>query len=92
MPIYVYECERCDWEEEVILPSPQERVCPSCGRQLRRIISGASIIIAGNPGPKLKTRVNLDDELQKQGRKAPLFRSEEAKDKCRWALKKHSLG
>ena len=92
MPIYVYECRVCGWEEETVLPTPSERTCPGCGRQLRRVMSAANVIIAGNPGPKLKTRVNLDDELQKQGMKAPLFRSDEAKDKARWALKKHSLG
>lgn len=91
MPIYVYECEHCG-QLEAILPSPQDMVCLDCGRQLRRRPTAASIIIAGNMGPKLRTRVNLDDELQKQGMSAPLFRSDEAKDKARWALKKHSLG
>jgi hypothetical protein len=39
-------------------------------------------------GPKLRNRVALDDELKKQGMSSPLFRSEEIKDQCRWALKK----
>lgn len=92
MPIYVYECEKCGTHQEGITSFLEYLTCVNCGRQMKRVPAAASIVIAGNPGPKLKTRVNLDDELQKQGMKAPLFRSEEAKDKCRWALKKHSLG
>lgn len=91
MPIYEYECRECGVTEEII-STVWDRACQICGRQMKRLISPASIIIAGNPGPKLKTRVNLDDELQKQGMKAPLFRSDEAKDKARWVLKKHSMG
>jgi hypothetical protein len=39
-------------------------------------------------GPKLKTRINLDDELKKQGFSTPLFPSDEAKEYCRWATTK----
>jgi hypothetical protein len=91
MPMYCYECE-CGNEVEAILPKPEDLSCGLCGRQLRQVMAPAAIIIAGNPGPKLKTRVNLDDELNRQGFKAPLFKSEEAKDKARWVLKKHSIG
>jgi putative FmdB family regulatory protein len=91
MPIYEFECRACGVTEEII-STAWDRACRICGRQMKRLMSTASIIIAGNPGPKLRTRVNLDDELQKEGMNAPLFRSDEAKDKARWALKKHSLG
>lgn len=90
MPIYDFECRACGYSEEVI--NTEFVTCPNCGRQMKRVPSVASIVIAGNPGPKLKTRVNLDDELRRQGVKTPLFRSEEAKDKARWHLKKLSIG
>jgi len=58
---------------------------------MARVPSASAIIIAGNMGPKLRTRVNLDDELKVQGFNAPLFRSEELKDKVRWRLKKEGV-
>ena len=91
MPIYTYECV-CGHSLDVLLRELIEINCECCGEKLRRIIAPVNFHIAGNPGPKIKTRVNLDDELKRQGMKAPLFKSEEAKDKARWALKKHSLG
>jgi hypothetical protein len=54
-------------------------------------MSAAKIHIAGNPGPKLRTRVNLADEMEKQGFHAPFFKSPEAKDKARWLLKKTGI-
>lgn len=89
MPIYEFECRSCGYSEETI--NVEFVTCPTCGRQMKRVISAASIVIAGNPGPKLRTRVALDDELRRQGAKTPLFRSEEAKDKARWHLKKLSI-
>jgi hypothetical protein len=47
--------------------------------------------MSGNMGPKLRTRVALSDELEKQGISAPLFSSDLAKDKARFILKKEGI-
>jgi hypothetical protein len=71
--------------------APLDKVSCHCGSNAIRIPSAASIVIAGNAGPKLRTRVALSDELEKQGIAAPLFSSDLGKDKARWLLKKEGV-
>jgi len=52
------------------------------------LLSPVSIVIAGNIGPKLRNRVELSDELERQGFSAPLFKDDLHKDMSRWALNK----
>ena len=84
MPVFDYECPNCGTEK-----TSWERVeiC-DCGSKMRKLPPVVRAIISGNPGPKIKTRVNLDDELRREGFSAPLFKSEETKDQARWMLKK----
>ncbi len=91
MPIFDYKCINATCSrvvEALVMATGEAPVCPSCGALTRKIPSRASIIISGNMGPKLRTRVALDDELKKQGYSTPLFKSEQSKDKAKWALKK----
>ena len=88
MPIYEFFCQSCGIEYSGLCKIGESKNCPTCGSKGRRLASAAAIVIAGNMGPKLKTRVNLDDELKKQGFSTPLFPNNEAKEFCRWATKK----
>lgn len=92
MPIYEFSCQACsDVVEQIVPVGTGLMTCPSCGGIATRIPSRCSIIIEGNMGPKLRTRVALDDELKKQGISAPLFSSELGKDKARYRLKKEGI-
>jgi len=88
VPIYEFECAKCNSRTSLLCSVGGRGICPSCGKEMKRLQSAAAIIIAGNMGPKLRTRVALDDEMKKQGFSSPLFSSELRKDKCRWLLKK----
>ena len=91
MPIYEFYCQTCNNLVERLSPRNLDRVTCRCGSSAIRIPSKASIVIAGNAGPKLRTRVALSDELEKQGIVAPLFSSDLGKDKARWLLKKEGI-
>ena len=92
MPIYEFHCQTCNEVVEQLCPMGEDdkAVC-RCGSIATRIPSMASIVISGNIGPKLRTRVALSDELDKQGISAPLFSSDLAKDKARYILKKEGI-
>ena len=85
MPIYEFQCEKCR--------QTFEEVCAvgggatHCGFPATRLLSAFGIAIAGNMGPKLRNRVELSDELDRQGFSAPLFKDDLHKDMSRWALK-----
>jgi putative FmdB family regulatory protein len=91
MPIYEFYCQTCETKLEQLCFAPLDKVACRCGSSAIRIPSMASIVIAGNAGPKLRTRVALSDELEKQGMTAPLFSSDLGKDKARWLLKKEGI-
>lgn len=91
MPIYEFNCQTCGTIVEQLCFAPLDKVTCRCGSNAIRIPSKASIVIAGNAGPKLRTRVALSDELEKQGIAAPLFSSDLGKDKARWLLKKEGV-
>ena len=91
MPIYEFTCQTCGTTMEQLCFAPLDKVTCHCGSNAIRIPSVASIVIAGNAGPKLRTRVALSDELEKQGLAAPLFSSDLGKDKARWLLKKEGV-
>lgn len=91
MPIFDFECPVCSWrEEDKIVSSANKRlVCERCGSKMLPLPPLVNYSLKGaNIGPKIKNRVALDDELRRQGKGAPLFRSEETKDFARWALKR----
>ena len=89
MPVYEFECIKCGLREDYLLQVGG--TVSHCSIPMRRLLSPAAIVIPGNMGPKLKTRVALDDELKKNGFTTPLFSSPEAKDFSRWALKKEGI-
>jgi putative FmdB family regulatory protein len=91
MPVYEFECPRCEAAYAALCKVDGSQVCPMCGAIGKRLMSAANIVMPGNMGAKLKTRVNLSDELDRQGISAPLFSSPEKKDRARWALKKEGL-
>ena len=91
MPIYEFSCQACGTTMEQLCFAPLDKVTCRCGSNAIRILSVVSIVIAGNAGPKLRTRVALSDELEKQGIAAPLFSSDLGKDKARWFLKKEGI-
>ena len=92
MPIYEFSCQTCETVSEYLLPNAYDKaVCVVCGNEATRIPSACVPITKGNIGPKLRTRVALDDELKRQGVSAPLFKSELGKDKARWLLKKEGI-
>jgi putative FmdB family regulatory protein len=91
MPIYEFYCQTCNNLVEQLSPRDVDEIACCCGSSAVRIPSKASIVIAGNAGPKLRTRVALSDELEKQGIVAPLFSSDLGKDKARWLLKKEGI-
>lgn len=91
MPIYEFYCQTCETKlEQLCLRFIDTTTC-RCGSKATRIPSKVSIIVSGNAGPKLRTRVALSDELEKQGIVAPLFSSDLGKDKARWLLKKEGI-
>jgi len=91
MPIYEFECPGCGYYKSELCGLGATHRCSSCGEEMKRLMSAVSVIVSTNPGPKLKTRVALDDELGRQGFNAPLFKSEEAKDVTRWRLRKEGI-
>jgi putative FmdB family regulatory protein len=92
MPLYEFSCQTCKTVSEHLLPIAYDKVvCGVCGNMATRIPSACATITKGNIGPKLRTRVALDDELKRQGISAPLFKSELGKDKARWLLKKEGI-
>ena len=95
MPIYEFVCERCGRRSEGIFRVFRSSLlvdpCKVCGGRQVKVPSAVSISIAGNAGPKLRTRVGLSDELGRLGLKAPLFGSEEKKEKARWVLRKSGV-
>jgi len=92
MPFFDFECVVCKRTWEDIVPANGGvSSCPHCGRNGVRLPPLVSIVVAGNMGPKLKNRVNLDTELKRQGFSAPLFKSEEAKDKARFVMRKEMV-
>jgi len=52
MPIYEYECTRCDavFEEEAPITAPPRQRCPQCRGKVRRLISGGSGILFKGSG------------------------------------------
>lgn len=91
MPCYEFECPACFNTTEVIASINSDPPSCSCGTEMFKVLSTCAIIISENIGRKLKTRVNLDNELKKQGFDSPLFSNETEKDKAKWALKKEGL-
>ena len=92
MPIYEFHCQTCnDVLERICHFGEGDSITCHCGSKATRIPSRVSVVIAGNIGPKLRTRVALSDELEKQGISAPLFSSDLGKDKARWLLKKEGI-
>ena len=89
MPIYEFECSKCFRRRSGIYRIGELESC--CGRTMKKLPGAAAIIIPGNMGGKLRTRVALDDELRTQGYDPPLFSSPERKDQWRWALKKEGV-
>jgi putative FmdB family regulatory protein len=49
MPLYEWQCERCELTFEVLAPLSASRMkshrCPDCGRQARRVISAVSFSV-----------------------------------------------
>ena len=88
MPIYEFLCPECQKLFEEVCAVGEGRKCKSCNVSAIRLLSAVSVVIPGNIGPKLRTRVALSDELEKQGFSAPLFKDDLAKDQSRWALNK----
>jgi len=51
MPTYVYECTRCgEFEQQQSISEPALGRCPSCGGEVRRLISGGSGFLVKTPG------------------------------------------
>ncbi len=50
MPIYEYECTVCSERREYLQRFSDEplKVCPSCGGELKRLISNSSFILKGS--------------------------------------------
>ncbi|HOK76466.1 MAG TPA: zinc ribbon domain-containing protein [Verrucomicrobiota bacterium] len=51
MPTYEYECESCGdrFEKRQNMSDPRVKVCPKCGRPVRRLIgAGAGLIFKGS--------------------------------------------
>lgn len=50
MPIYEYKCKNCEhvFEKFQSVNDDPERVCPSCGGEVRRLFSPAGIIFKGS--------------------------------------------
>lgn len=50
MPIYEYECTKCNKINEIIQKFSDEPLknCPICGGELRKLISQSSFILKGN--------------------------------------------
>lgn len=90
MPLFDFKCPDCNHKiEEIIgLEKAHSVDCPFCGGKMSRQFGAPSIIIAGNPGPKIKTRPALAKELRKQGFNSPLFSSREHEDRTDWTLKR----
>lgn len=91
MPIYEYQCPGCGYYKSELCGFEMVQKCSSCGEEMKKLMSAVAVIVSSNPGPKLKTRVSLDDELRRQGFEAPLFKNEETKDITRWRLNKEGV-
>ena len=52
MPLYDYECTKCDhvFEEEAPITAPARQRCPRCRGKVKRLISGGSGILFKGSG------------------------------------------
>jgi putative FmdB family regulatory protein len=52
MPTYEYECKECDHHFEVFQSMSDEpiKICPECGKEVRRLIFGGVGVIFKGPG------------------------------------------
>ncbi|KKK61447.1 hypothetical protein LCGC14_3014260 [marine sediment metagenome] len=91
MPIFDFECPSCKRQQSELCDWNTIIVCRTCRSCMKKLPSSFGIAIAGNVGPKLRTRVALSDEMEKQGMSTPLYASELEKDQVRWASKKVGL-
>ena len=91
MPIFKFECPVCGRQRERICAWDDHAICGYCLQRMIKLPSLFGVCIAGNVGPKLRTRVALSDEMEKQGMSTPLYASELEKDQVRWASKKVGL-
>jgi putative FmdB family regulatory protein len=65
MPIYAFECLKCQHEFEVTLPlaeydTPQE--CPQCQNETRRVLSPVNFVLKGDswPGKALRVKGQME--------------------------------
>lgn len=49
MPIYEYECTKCHKHHEIMQKhsDPVLTICPSCGGQIKKLISNTSFVLKG---------------------------------------------
>jgi putative FmdB family regulatory protein len=52
MPTYEYECKSCGYNFDVFqsMSEDPKKVCPACGKEVRRIINGGTAIIFKGSG------------------------------------------
>ena len=52
MPTYEYECKKCSYNFELFQSMSDEpiKICPQCGKEVRRLIFGGAGVIFKGPG------------------------------------------
>ncbi len=78
MPIYEYRCLKCDKIHEVMQKFSDEPLstCPSCGGQLKKLISNSSFILKGTgwyktdyASPERKKAMETEKKAQENSEK-----------------------
>ncbi len=78
MPIYEYKCLKCDEVHEVMQKFSDEPLstCPTCGGQLKKLISNSSFILKGTgwyktdyASPERKKKEEAEKKSDKESKK-----------------------
>jgi putative FmdB family regulatory protein len=79
MPTYEYECTECGHNFEAFQSMKDEplRSCPSCGKSVRRVVSGGAGVIFKGSG-----FYNTDKAAKEKKEAAPCGAAKEAKPAC----------
>lgn len=88
MPIYEYKCLKCEKIHEVMQKFSDEPLstCPSCGGQLKKLISNSSFILKGTgwyktdyASPERKKAMEAEKKAQEDSKKKEKKDAQKAK-------------
>jgi putative FmdB family regulatory protein len=87
MPTYEYECKTCGYTFDVFqnMSDDPVKVCPQCGKEVRRLINGGTGIIFKGSGfyvtDKNKNSGGASSKIKKDSKTSPAANAKPAADK-----------